>query len=889
MDGVATLDERAAMRVHLESCVACRSLVLDATLPLAPAPAPSHRVSTGKIEIGDAVGRYIVIRQIGAGGMGVVYAAYDPELDRKVALKLIRRPNDGSEASTYARETEERLLREGQAMARVAHPNVTAVYDVGRHSDQVFVAMELIAGETLAQWLAKPRSTAQILDVFKRAAQGLQAAHAVELVHRDFKPNNVMIDGDGRVRVMDFGLARPTGAMPPSPSSPSNRLARELTVTGMLMGTPAYMAPEQLRCEPADARSDQFSFCVTLYEALCGTRPYLAATTDELLAKIHAREMTPPTRKAPGWLVRVIDRGLKPSPDERWPSMQALIDALDRDPSRRRGRWLSLLGAAALLIVAAVSVVVSRRATMKLCRGGDASIAAIWGATEKAAIASVFGALPRGAGAWPAVAAALDRHAAEWSAAYTDACEATRVRGDQSAELLDRRMACLHEELTETSELISVFAHADAPLVERALSATEALDPPSKCSAERLMQAKSRIPSDPRLREEASAIADQLARSRANDAAGRFPTALSLANDAATQAAKDKLLELDARAHYLIGFFQLHLGKTDESEAALRASCQLALLSGSDDQIVKGYSELADVLGPRQGRFDAAHVALDVARGTLERLGKRHDLEAIVSRDAGNMLAREGKLDEGIVYLRRALELQREIGDPLTIAVAERSLGQVLSIAGKNDESVTLLRQSIASIAKLQGPDGPLVGNTEQALIDTLVPLKRFDEAIAAGKHAVEVAVRAYGEDNHYVVTSLHSLGFALNNAKRPAEAVPVLQRAIVIGERIHDKHRVVPECQQLLGAALFDLGRFEEARASEEQALANLALRQFDRAAARFVLARSLWELGRDRQRAVAIAADAEKGLRASPPGDVMSSLDEVVAWRKQHDPAAR
>src|SRR4051812_10268762 len=254
------------------------------TLPLGPQP---PRQPGEPLPRGSAVGRYVVLERIGSGGMGVVYAAYDPELDRKVALKLLRPDRAGA-----AGEAALRLQRGAQAIARLSDPHVVAVYDAGTFGDQVFVAMELMEGRTLRQWLGEgKRGWREIVDVFVAAGRGLAAAHAAGLVHRDFKPDNVLLGTDGRVKVADFGLARPVGDADPGGGeaalmeSPGSRglLATPLTEWGVAMGTPAYMAPEQLRGERADARSDQFSFCVALWEALYGRKPFAGESFREML------------------------------------------------------------------------------------------------------------------------------------------------------------------------------------------------------------------------------------------------------------------------------------------------------------------------------------------------------------------------------------------------------------------------------------------------------------------------------------------------------------------------------------------------------------------------------------------------------------------------------
>ncbi|MEP7122534.1 MAG: WD40 repeat domain-containing serine/threonine protein kinase [Byssovorax sp.] len=320
-----------------------------------------------ELAAGTTIGRYIVRGQLGRGGMGIVYEAHDPELDRTIAIKLLAPALHASSSSVQART---RLLREAQAMARLSHPNVIAVHDVGTFGEQVFVAMERIDGVTLTAWLSKrPRSLQEVLAVFRQAGAGLSAAHAAGLIHRDFKPDNVLIDREGRPRVLDFGLARSAdllldqsspgtwegdpavlglaetveaGATEAEEASRKGQspglLASPLTATGTLLGTPLYMSPEQHRREPIDARSDQFSFCVALYEALCGERPFQGSTLLALsLATAEGKIDLPKGARVPEHVRKAVLRGLRPRPSDRFASMEALLAELtpDRSPSRR--------------------------------------------------------------------------------------------------------------------------------------------------------------------------------------------------------------------------------------------------------------------------------------------------------------------------------------------------------------------------------------------------------------------------------------------------------------------------------------------------------------------------------------------------------------------------
>jgi len=302
-----------------------------------------------------SVGRYLLGDRLGEGGMGVVFQAHDPELERQVAIKLLHPGTDDAE------ETREHLLREARAMAKLAHPNVVAVHDVGRVGDQVFLAMELVAGTTLTEWLRTPRSQSQIIETFIQAGRGLEAAHNVGLIHRDFKPDNVLIGADGRARVTDFGLARPVLAWAdsdPVPSTPSgvDPLLQSVAVTtahGAIVGTPAYMAPEQWRGEPADARSDQFSYCVALYEALVSKRPFSGDSWMSLCHAVLEGGAQPMPRSVPAWLRNALTRGLATPASQRHASMAELLAALARD----RGRALRIAAVAGAMAVGAAATV----------------------------------------------------------------------------------------------------------------------------------------------------------------------------------------------------------------------------------------------------------------------------------------------------------------------------------------------------------------------------------------------------------------------------------------------------------------------------------------------------------------------------------------------------
>ena len=382
----------ARVEAHLATCRDCRMLVAA----LAPAPgepdsdlATPVRPALGKrgardlalastdarrgseprrpidpvVAVGDTIGRYVVLRRIGAGGMGVVFAAYDPQLDRRVALKLLRTGMGLGEGEARAR-----LVREAQAIAQLSHPHVVAVYDVGTAADgDVYIAMEFVEGDTLTNWLSRwERSWRDVVAMFRDAGLGLAAAHAVGLLHRDFKPDNVLVGADGRVRVTDFGLARSlvTGGEDSADNLPRDLtpLRVTLTATGAVMGTPRYMAPEQLAGKDISAAADQFSFCVALYEAVFGVHPIVGDTAAKMLEEGARMRPPPEGRGAPASLITVLARGLDPVPARRFPSMSALLAEIEHAIRPPRRRYMAIAGAAALVLGgAAAATVLARR------------------------------------------------------------------------------------------------------------------------------------------------------------------------------------------------------------------------------------------------------------------------------------------------------------------------------------------------------------------------------------------------------------------------------------------------------------------------------------------------------------------------------------------------
>lgn len=330
-------------------------------------PAPEVANDAGPLPPGTKMGRYFLVEHVGSGGLGDVYKAYDPELDRRIAIKLLRA--EVVDANRRLGDPTARLRREAQALAKLRHPNVVVVHDVGVFEHEVFLAMEFAAGKTLMPWArAHGQQWKTVRDVFSRAGEGLAAAHDAGLVHRDFKPANVVVEDTTRVTVLDFGLARAvdsgvvddplpqhdeTTAVPrESSTGASSLLSREVTGRSLLLGTPPYMAPELYYGSPATQASDQFAFCVSLYRVLFDRLPFVAKTGSEFCAAVRRGELNFSGRSLPGWLTRLITRGLRHEPEDRFVDMRTLLSALHTDRTRRRR---GLLAAAFLIPLAGVA------------------------------------------------------------------------------------------------------------------------------------------------------------------------------------------------------------------------------------------------------------------------------------------------------------------------------------------------------------------------------------------------------------------------------------------------------------------------------------------------------------------------------------------------------
>jgi tetratricopeptide (TPR) repeat protein/predicted Ser/Thr protein kinase len=829
-------------------------------------PARPAEPDTRVIDRGETVGRFVLIGLLGRGGMGEVYAAYDPELDRKVAVKILRgRSADG----------EARLLREAQAIAKLQHPNVVVVYDVGSFRDTVFIAMEFVDGHTLGHWMnAERRSWRETLRIFQAAGRGLEAAHELGMVHRDFKPENVMLTKDGQVRVMDFGLARQVGeegeaAEAPAPAPPAadpdatmpleggakpvslqssaGYLSLKLTQTGVQVGTPAYMAPEQFAAKRSDARTDQFSFCVALYEALYGQRPFGGDSVLALMTNVLEGAVRPAPEKArvPSWIRRVLLRGLSTDPDARYPSMKALLAALEADPWVPRRRWLT--AAAGAVVVAGLVFAASRvgSGARTMCAGGGARFAGVWepgsgSSPRREAIRAAFAGTGKSFAAqtFAATARVLDDYVTRWTAMYRSACEATNVRGEQSAEVLDLRMACLGGRVENVRALTDVFAKADGDVVVNAVSAAGALPPLDACADVEALRAVVKPPEDPATRKRVGELGDELARLTAIRDAGGCVEARQRGGKLVEDIRATGYRPLLARALNVVAYLGNFCVEPELSVVRSKEAYYAAVAGRDDEAAVYAGSQVALFMANRLGRPAEARDWLELTHATLAHVPARKDL----------------------------------MGYTLT---AE---GSVLGAEHRPDAFVATAREAVAKTQEAFGPDHYLVLTGLMNLGDALQAVGRYEEAVAADEAAIAATTRVLGPDHPIVASMSSNACEALNHAGRYAEALPRCRRAMEIWA-IDGVDAIFRSYGQTgIGLALVGLGRPGEAVAPLEEALAARVAGHLAgplQGEPRFALARALWSRPADRPRALALARQA----RVDDAGDA-KAIAEIDAW---------
>lgn len=673
--------------------------------------------------------------------MGVVYRGYDPALDRRVALKVLRARADAGDTGGTAR-----LAREAQAMARLAHPNVVPVYDVGRQGESLFVAMEFVVGATLQAWLAeKPRPWREVVDICVQAGRGLEAAHAAGIIHRDFKPANVLVGKDGRARVTDFGLARSSGDVD-RPSTPiaagAISLGTPLTVAGAVMGTPGYMAPEQYVGEASTAATDQYAFCATLYEALYGQRPFVANDLQTMAKLAQAGEVPSPPKgsTAPGWLFPIITRGLSSTPAQRHPSMGALLELLQKDPSERRRRWAIVTGAAVLTVAVGVAVWVWPLVRASGCHRETERLGTVWTAEVQERAERAFKAtrLPFAGVAWQFVHTNLDGFSQRWRSQRHRACDDTLLRQRSSERDLDLRLACLENRRVELQTLVREFEAADGTVVTQAAAAVTRLTTVDRCANVELLQQRARLDESSRAR--AEAIEQEVSAGRMLVALGRFAEAGRVLSSAAVEAEALGDSQTLAQTLLEVGHLAGQEYRYADAQPPLDTAIRLALAAGDDRTALHALGLLTSLVGWRLKQPREALALANVGRGLVPRVGDPV-LEAILDEGEGDTRWQLDDLPGALAAYRSALErLQQTQGDTgLNVARIKVSIAWVLSEQGHEEEARVACEEGRRLQEELLGVDHPALAMTWSTLAQIADELDDQQAALAATRRAYEL------------------------------------------------------------------------------------------------------------------------------------------------------
>ncbi len=769
---------------------------------------------------GDRVGRYRIEGKLGAGGMGTVYLAHDPDLDRRVAIKMLHTRVGGGDPSTGS----QRLLREAQAMARLAHANVVTVHDVGVLGGSLFIAMELIDGQDLRQWLAEcPRSWREIVLAFIEAGQGLLAAHEAGIVHRDFKPENVMVAANGRICVGDFGLAAassaPQVAAQGALSTSCLSSAGTLTAAGAVMGTPAYMAPEQMVGGEITAAADIFAFCVALYEALYDQRPFKGDSVAELYLEIAGGALQPPPRSTvPRRLEVLLRRGLQGQPENRPPSMEAVLAELRPLVASRSKLWISAVAIAVLGVLTATIVSVLEEPVS--CTGGAAEVAEIWSAERQGALREAFESTGsvHAVGTWERAEAGIQSAAGAWAHARRQACEETHHSAEFSEEILALRVACLGRQLGEMDRLLSFFGEADKKIVDNAIALVRDLPDPRRCDpAEVLAAAAKGSPHSPKL----DALEVELGDGRRFHRAGRYGEAIErydhvLAGLEGLGAPALEARALAERAH------STYVDDRSDAEEWLRRALEATLRVGDDIAFAR---VVADKLGAVDGDPEQQLLWYGIGDAAVARSGERSpESESVLAKlktNYGNALRRAARLEESLVVHEEVLRLRRHVDESsYLVGDAYYNLAASTAALERYDQANSFVSDALAIWERELGPQHPRVLRGLQSLVIIRQHSGDTRGALEGATRVLALSRELMGEKHQRTLRARIVLGNAFEHCGDRQSALQHYEAALVFdsGDTRRARGRR-SDLYLLIGSVALDLGDLK--RAEEVLALA--------------------------------------------------------------------
>ncbi len=785
---------------------------------------PPRPTITPGLSPGGEVGRYVVLERVGAGAMGEVYGAYDPELDRRVALKVLRPERSGSP------HRRARLLREAQSIARLDHPNVIGVYDVGEVDGKLYLAMEFADGGTLTRWLAEGgRDHRDVLARLCEAGAGLAAAHRAGVVHRDFKPDNVLLTSDGRVKVADFGIARLASAAPDPSVEEVSRESRAtraqmvasrdeaMTKTGDTVGTPLYMAPEQHALSPGDDRSDQYAFCVTCWEALTGRRPFRGDGLGALVvAKLEERIDEPGDTTVPSWVLRLLRRGLAADPAARWPSVAELVAKLQDDPRRRRRRWLGLTGlVAAGALLGAVPGWTRPVAADDPCPSDATEVEEVYGEAERQAVRDAFARVDA---SWAgpverSTLASLDRWSVQWVDTSDRACRATWVEHEASLDLLTARRACLEQAQRQLGVTVTWASEAKADELRNAITRVAALPQLESCWEEGQLRHWLELPEDPAGRRAAVALYEDIK---------AFGEQLRLTERAERER---RGAELMARALELgvptyAANIRLKLARLREREgdvAGAREEYETLMWEAiARDDSGGAYAAALELLwidGYIKADPDRAKSSEAAARSLLQRLGDPPRRRAELLSRMGAVHYGRGDPDASAATYQEALDVYTPVtlGERLQHADLRFNLASIRIERGELDGALHQFDELLQMWTELVGPDHP---ELVSLLTNRAIAYERHGDLDAAAADA-ERAFRICAANGDAPADQCINVGRVLATSRwrggRPDEAIEALTHTHALqAEALGPDDRRTLQSELMLGHFLALQGRRE-------------------------------------------------------------------------------
>ncbi len=822
--------ERDAATLHLSTCQSCREQFTELARLEADEPESYRSLvfdeagealhgggdNVDELMVGSSLGRYVLLGKVGEGGMGVVYSAFDPELDRRIAVKVIR-----SEAAAASEEAKQQLRQEARAMARLTHPNVVRVYDVGRQGGLVYIAMEYVDGVDLGRFASRHSdSWRTVFAACIEAGRGLLAAHEAGLVHRDFKPSNVLCANDGRVLVADFGLTR---LLRPG-------LREGEGVETRAAGTPGYVAPEQAKGQASTPKSDQYSYCVTLAQCLLGRdpdAPVREAPTASTLDSTEFEQQEYSGAIAPRRLGAVLRKGMAFKAEERYDDMQALLGKLERVVHRRKRIRIVLASVVGAICLGVLMFVLGKKVTEQpaMCANSDAPVAVVWNDAREKGLRSQLAASPY-AGHAKHFLQSVSEAANTLAKEHTSACEATFIGHSQSAELYDRQVLCLGTQLTALDSLISAVEGGKS--VESAQLALAKLGAPEDCLPSESMLNVQAPPRDPELRarmkEVDKALADATLFARKDEGASVLATT-SRAVELAKTIGYDPLL---ANALLLHAEILGSLERFEEARSEVQASRDAAARGRDNVMLVRALILLAEHATTHEDRATEGLAYIDTARSIALGTTLSPYYHALLHRGAAIVARASDQAEKSLQEARKGLELLEESEGENPSSRGSELRESLLSIvasasfdAGDYEGALAGFTEITALKTQRLGPKHSGVASTMTNLATIQYKVGRVDEAYATMSSAKEL-LQSPDASKSALSRCLNLQGLILDRLGKAEEAAATYREAIEVQRHVYgDAHRIVWATKSNLANVLVTLEEWDEAIALQEAQVA--------------------------------------------------------------------